>query len=76
MVNTKYKTTKDMIDKLQQLKCKSKLKFYKNKSNYYKEMKNINFQFQEDPFSRNAQGLVKYIMNNIINEISTDKATD
>ena len=48
-----------MIDKLQQIKGKTKLKFYKNISNYYIEMKTINFQTQEDPFSRNAQGISK-----------------
>ena len=30
MVNTTYKSTQDMINKLQQLKGKIKLKFYKN----------------------------------------------
>ena len=44
MVNTNYNSTEDMINKLQQLKGKTKLKFYKNISNYYKEMKNKNFQ--------------------------------
>ena len=39
MINTKYNPTEDMINKLQQLKGKTKLKFYKNKSNYYTEMK-------------------------------------
>ena len=34
-------TTEDMIDKLQQLKGKTKLKVYKNISNYYTEMKKI-----------------------------------
>ena len=29
MVNTKYNSTKDMIDKLQSLEEKTKLKFYK-----------------------------------------------
>ena len=48
-----------MINKLQQLKCKTKSKFYKNISNYYIEMKNKNFQTQEDPFSKNAQGISK-----------------
>ena len=60
MVNTFYNSTKDKIDKLQQLKCKTKLKFYKTISNYYIEMKNRNFQtHHEDPFSRNAQGISK-----------------
>ena len=48
-----------MINKLQQLKGKTKLKFYKNISNYYQEMKHKNFQTQEDPFSKNAQGISK-----------------
>ena len=49
-----------MIIKLQQLKCKTKLKFYKNKSIYYNEMKNRNFQIQQqDPFAKNAQGISK-----------------
>ena len=48
-----------MIDKLQQLKGKSKLKFYQNISKYYTEMKNKNFQTQQDPFSKNAQGISK-----------------
>ena len=59
MVNTKYNSTEDMINKLQQLKGKTKLKFYKNISNYV-EMKNRNFQTQDqDPFSKNAQGISK-----------------
>ena len=33
-----------MINKLQELKGKTKLKFYKNKSNYYFEMKRKNFK--------------------------------
>ena len=55
MVNTKYITTEDMINKLQSLKGKTKLKFYKNISGYYIEMKNRNFRTQEDPLSKNAQ---------------------
>ena len=60
MVNTNYNTTEDMIDKLQSLKGKTKLKFYKNIHNYYIEMKNKNFQTQDqDRFSKNAQGISK-----------------
>ena len=60
MVNTNYNSTDDMIIKLQQLKGKTKLKFYKIISNYYIEMKNRSFQTQDqDPFSRNAQGISK-----------------
>ena len=60
MVNTTYNSTEDMIKKLQNLKGKTKLKFYKNIKNYYIEMKNRNFQTQDqDPFSKNAQGISK-----------------
>ena len=60
MVNTTYNSTEDMINKLQSLKGKTKLKLYKNISNLYIEMKNRNFQTQDqDPFSRNAQGISK-----------------
>ena len=59
MVNTKYNSTDDMINKLQQLKGKTKLKFYKNINNYYTEMKNKNFQTEQDPFSKNAKGFGK-----------------
>ena len=60
MVNTNHNTTEDMINKLQELKGKTKLKFYKNISNYYTERKNKNYQtFHDDPFSRNAQGISK-----------------
>ena len=60
MVNTNYNTTQEMIEKLQLLKGKTKLKFYKNISNYYIEMKNKNFQTNnQDPFAKNAQGISK-----------------
>ena len=59
MVNTNYNTREDMINKLQELKGKTKLKIYKNINHYYTEMKNKNFQTQEDPFSKNAQGISK-----------------
>ena len=45
-----------MIKKLQQLKGKTKLKFYKNISNYYD---NMNIGFDEDPFAKHAQGINK-----------------
>ena len=38
MVNTNYNTTEEMINKLQSLNVKTKLKFYKNISNYYIEI--------------------------------------
>ena len=60
MVNTNYNSTGDMINKLQSLKGKTMLKFYKSRSNYYIEMKNKNFQTQDqDPFANNAQGVSK-----------------
>ena len=59
MVNNNYNSTEDMINKLQELKGKTKIKFYKNISNYYVEMKNRNFQTQQDPFAKNAQGISK-----------------
>ena len=59
MVKTTYSSTVDMINKLQESKGKTKLKFSKNINNYYTEMKNKNFQTQEDPFSKNAQGISK-----------------
>ena len=60
MVNITYNSTEDMINKLQQLKGKTKLKFYKNISNYYVEMKNRNFQTQDqDPLAKNSQGISK-----------------
>ena len=39
MVNTNYNSTEDMIEKLQNLKGKTKLRFYRKISNYYIEMK-------------------------------------
>ena len=58
MANTN--STEDMINKLQSLKGKRKLKFYENISDYYTEMKRINFQTnQEDPFAKNAEGIGK-----------------
>ena len=59
MVNTTYNSTEDMINKLQEFKGKTNLKFYEDISNNYNEMNNKNFQTQEDPFSRNAQGISK-----------------
>ena len=49
-----------MIKKLQELKGETKLKFYKNISDYYKEMKNKIFQSNNiDPFIKNSQGVAK-----------------
>ena len=58
MSQTKYKSYQEMIDKLQLLKGKTKLKFRQNYSNIYSEMQwkrsNNNFQF-EDRFARNRK---------------------
>ena len=48
-----------MINKLQSLKGKTKLKFYKSISNYFDEMIIRNFKFEAEPFSENAQGFSK-----------------
>ena len=58
-VNTTDNSTEDLIKNLQELKGKTKIKFYKNISNSYNEMKIRNFQTQEDPFSKNVQGISK-----------------
>ena len=60
MANTTYNSTADMINNLQNLKGKLKLKFYRN---HYDE-RNIrrqsdNFQFEEDPSSKNVEGVAK-----------------
>ena len=54
IVKTTYNPTEDMINELQEIKGKTKLKFYKNISNYYDNMNNT---FDEDPFAKNAQGI-------------------
>ena len=60
MVNTTYNSSEDMINKLQELKGKTKLNFYKNISIYYTGMKNKNFQTNnQNPFAKNAQGISK-----------------
>ena len=57
MVGTTFDSTEDMIKNSQQLKGKTKLRFYENISNYYDEMKRKNFQTQEDRFSKTSQGI-------------------
>ena len=60
MVNTTSNSIEDMINRLQELKGKTKLKFYKNISNYYIEMKHKHFQTNiQDPFVKNVQGISK-----------------
>ena len=66
MDNTTYKSTQDLDNKLQSLKGKTKLNFYKILSNYSDELKNRRqggtFQFEKDPFSKNVQSIEKFIM--------------
>ena len=57
MINITNNSTEDMINKLQQLESNTNLKVYKNEGNYYNELKNKNFQTQQDPFSKNGQGV-------------------
>ena len=54
MVNTKFNSTEDMTNELQELKGKTELKGYKSKSNYWDTM---NIRIDEDPSSKNAQGI-------------------
>ena len=53
-----------MINKLQSLKNKTNLDFYRNISHYYDEMNNRrqsgNFQFEVDPFSEIVQSVGKF----------------
>ena len=50
-----------MINKLQQLQCKTKLKFQKKTNDFCDPMnytrQNISFQFEEVPFIKGADGL-------------------
>ena len=69
MVNGKLEATQNMINKLQHLKGKTKLKFIQSISKIYEEMNfrrvNKTFQFEEDPFSTNA-----------INQVNSAKKSD
>ena len=56
MVNTKHNSTEDMINKLQQLKGKTKLIIYKIISNCYD---NMNIRFDEDPSAKSVRGMFK-----------------
>ena len=56
MVNTTYSSTEDMINELQELKGKTKIKFYKKISKY---CDNLNIRMDEDPCAKNAQGISK-----------------
>ena len=56
MDNTTCNSTEDMIKKLQSLKGKTKLMFYKLTSKFYDKM---NIRMDEYTFARNAQDISK-----------------
>ena len=64
MMNTKNKTIKDMINKLEKLKGKTKLEFQQDFIKYYDAMNYLrtSLQFEEDPFSINAKD-VAFLMH-------------
>ena len=64
MVNTTDNSTQEMIKKVStKFKRKNKVEFYENISNYYDERnfrsQSGTFQFEQDPFSENFQGIGK-----------------
>ena len=56
MANTTYTSTEDLINKLQEIKGKTKLKVYNIVSNCYDITK---IRMDEDPFAKNAQNIAK-----------------
>ena len=59
MNNTTFSSIEDMINKLQNLKRTTKLIFYKILGNYYDEMNIKKFKFEQNPFTKNAEGINK-----------------
>ena len=63
MMDTKYKTFEDMVDKLQSLKGQTKRKFYQNRSDYSDQLnyrrQSKTFHSKEVPFSENAQSIAR-----------------
>ena len=59
MINTTYNSTEDMVNKLQEIKSKTKLKFYKYRSKYYN---NMNIKMDEDPFAKILKVLLKFLL--------------
>ena len=60
MMHTRYKSVKEMINKLQKLKVNTKLKFHQNFSHYDKMCylkQNADFYFEIDAFSKDTQGI-------------------
>ena len=76
MANTTFNSTQDMIIKIQSLKGKTKLNFYQNINFHYDEMsiikQNGTFQFEENPFSKDVQGIGKTYQEFFVIEIFTD----
>ena len=62
MVNTNYNSTNDMIDKLQSLKGKTKLRYYKNINHYYTGMKNKFFKLNKILLVKMLKVLWNFIM--------------
>ena len=62
MVKTTCNTTEDKNKELQMLKGKTKMKFYKNKSNNYDEINIRNFKFEEDTFLKMLKVFLLLIM--------------
>ena len=69
LANIKYDTSQDMINKVEQLKGKTNLKFYQKVGKYYDEMnyrrQSGYFRFEEDVFSKSVQGIAE-IMHGIL----------
>ena len=63
MFNTKYISTQDVIDKLQSLKRKTKLKFYPTVINYSDRMgckrRSKSYDIKENPLSKIAESIRK-----------------
>ena len=61
LVNTKLKTTEEMILKIPSLKRKTKRKLHQNLSVFYDQMNYLRqsnmFHFEENPYSKNAQSI-------------------
>ena len=62
MFNTTYNSTEDMINKLQELEGKTKLKLYKNIKKYSNEIKLKMFKIKKILFLETHKVLVKTIM--------------
>ena len=70
MFSAKYNSPQDMIDTLQSLKIKIRLKIYADKSNYYDELKHRRqsgtFHYEEDIFRKNEERITKLYLEIIL----------